>query len=296
MGVRFFKKPELYKPDLLAVWPGIGNIGVMAIDALRGTMEAEEFAEIDPWSFFYPSMVTISNGELGQLEFPTCKFYFKRMVTRDLIFFIGEDQPHEERKVYEMANIVLDVANEFGCQRVYTSGAAITPIHHTAKPGVWAIPNTNSLIDEFKSYDNTVLMSNREGMNGAGNISGLNGVLMGTAKKRDIEGVCLLGEMPLYLAQFPVPYPKASKSVLEVLTASLDILVDLKIFDELSLEVEQRIDWFYQRIPLEIKDRIDQLKDMPHVANENAGPITEGDKKAIMQDIEEFFGGGSKQG
>ena len=71
MGVILYKNPDLHDPVMLASWPGIGNIGVVAVNALRQAMEAEEFGEIEPWDFFYPRKVTISDGELADLEFPS---------------------------------------------------------------------------------------------------------------------------------------------------------------------------------------------------------------------------------
>ena len=132
MGTRLYKRPKLESPDLVAGWPGIGNVGVIAVDALRGQMQAEEFGEIEPWDFFYPRKVIIKGGVLADLVFPSNKFYYKRLEKKDLIIFIGEEQPGEAgrlyaegKKAYEMANLVLNVAERFGCRRVYTSGAAV---------------------------------------------------------------------------------------------------------------------------------------------------------------------------
>ena len=234
MGITFYSTPELENPVLIACWPGIGNIGIIAVDTIRESMGAEEFAEIEPWDFFYPKKVLIRNGELKDLEFPTNKFYFKTIEQKDLIFFIGEEQTAvrgkayaEGGKAYEMANLVLDVAQKFNCKRVYTSGAAVSPVHHTTRPRVWAVPNTVSLVHEVRSYMNTVLMSDIEGRGGQGNITGLNGLLLGVARKRGLEAICLMGEIPMYLQGFPFPYPKASRSVVEVLTEALGIRIEM---------------------------------------------------------------------
>jgi uncharacterized protein (TIGR00162 family) len=301
MGIRLYHKPQLENPTLVASWPGIGNIGIIAVDTLVNTLEAEEFGEIEPWDFFYPKKVLIRKGVLEQLEFPDSKFYFKRTVGKDMIFFVGEEQPTEGermyaegRKAYHMANLVLDVAEKFKCRRVYTSGAAVALTHHTTKPRVWAVPNNESLIPEMKGYGNTVLMSDIEGRGGHGNITGLNGLLLGVAKKRGLDAICLMGEIPVYLQGFPMPYPKASKSVLEVLSHSLKIEVSLDKLDELDQKVEQRIEEFYRQIPLEIRGQLDRLKHLTHAQAAEPGPITEEEEKRIMEDVEKFFkkGGG----
>ena len=295
MGIRFHQEPELEKPDLIAAWPGIGNVGLIAVDTLRGTVNAELFAEIEPWDFFYPRAVSIRDGELKNLQFPTCRFYFKKLGHKDLIFFVGEEQPGGGRKGYEMANLVLDVALLQGCERIYTAAAAVAPIHHTMKPRGWTVPNTEELISEMRRYPNAILMSDIEGRGGEGNITGLNGLLLGVARKRGLKGICLLGEVPVYISQFPTPYPEASKSILEILSHALGIRIDLSTLERLAQEVGQRIEELYEMIPPEIREHIDRLKDVDYVRQQEPGAITEEDKKRIMQNIEEFFKKGNKE-
>jgi len=302
MGVRLYQGLHLENPILVASWPGIGNIGMIAVDTLRGMLGAEEFGEIEPWDFFYPKRAVIRKGVLEYLEFPDNKFYFKVIQGKEFIFFVGEEQPTdggrvyaEGKKAYHMANLVLDVAEKFKCHRIYTSGAAVALTHHTIKPRVWAVPNSERLIQEIRRYENTVLMSDIEGRGGQGNITGLNGLLLGVAQKRGFEAICLMGEIPVYLQGLPLSYPKASKSVLEVLTRSLEIEVNLDKLDELDEKVERRIEEFYQQIPLAIRGQLDRLKHVTYNKPAVPGPITEEEKKRIMEDVEKFFkkrGGG----
>jgi len=302
MGVRLYQGLHLENPILVASWPGIGNIGMIAVDTLRGMLGAEEFGEIEPWDFFYPKRAVIRKGVLEYLEFPDNKFYFKVIQGKEFIFFVGEEQPTdggrvyaEGKKAYHMANLVLDVAEKFKCHRIYTSGAAVALTHHTIKPRVWAVPNSERLIQEIRRYENTVLMSDIEGRGGQGNITGLNGLLLGVAQKRGFEAICLMGEIPVYLQGLPLSYPKASKSVLEVLTRSLEIEVNLDKLDELDEKVERRIEEFYQQIPLAIRGQLDRLKHVTYDKPAGPGPITEEEKKRIMEDVEKFFkkrGGG----
>ena len=256
MGIRLYQEPEVENPVLVASWPGIGNIGMVAVDTLRGAVRAEEFGEIEPWDYFYPNKIVIRNGELVDLEFPTSKFYFARTKNTDLIFFIGEEQPTDGEKAYaegekacQMANLVLDVAIELGCRKVYTSGAAVTHIHHTVRPRVWAVPNTESLVDELRGYNNTVLMSEVEGRRGQGSITGLNGLLLGAARRRGLDAVCVMGEIPIYLQGFPFPYPKASKSVLEVLTSALGLRIGMEGISDIVEKSEREIDKLYKLFP-----------------------------------------------
>ncbi|MDP2718500.1 MAG: PAC2 family protein [Dehalococcoidia bacterium] len=296
MSVRIFKKPNLENPVMIAGWPGIGNIGIIAVHTLREILKAEEFAEIEPWDFFYPRKMDIKNGELLNMEFPDNKFYFKSVQKRDIMFFIGDEQPAEGRvpyaegrKAYQIANLVLDVAVRFGCRRVYTSGAAVSAVHHTAKPRVLAVPNKKELIPEIKGYPNTILMSAIEGREGQGSITGLNGLLLGMARNRGLEGICLMGEIPLYLQGLPIPYPKASRSVLEVLCNFLGIKIGMRPMDLVVERSEKEIENIYGNLPPEVKRQIEKLKDVPLLKQAEPVPITEEDKKKILEDIDKFF-------
>jgi len=305
LGIELYKEPKLENSIMFCGWPGIGNVGITAIDTLRGVLKAEEFAEIEPWGFFNPREVLIEEGLLKDLEFPSSKFYFQQIKDQDLIFFVGEKQPSEGRtryavgqKAYELANLVLDVAERFDCQRVYTSGAAVAQIHHTSKPKVWAVPNSESLIAEVKQYENTILMSAMGGRKGQGFISGLNGLLLGVARRRGLEAVCVMGEIPYYLQAAPWPYPKGSRSVLELLATILGIDLDLSRLDELAKAVEENIEQFLEglyrseEIPSEVTDEIERLRDSEQT---ELGPITEEEQKKIMDHIDELFDQGGRK-
>lgn len=291
LGIIFHSEPELKRPDMIVGWPGIGNIGVITADALREQMEAEELGEIEPWDFFYPNKVIIRAGVLQDVEFPSSKFYYTKLADRDIVLFIGEEQPSgrnrvyaEGGKAYEMANLVLDVAEKFNCRRIYTSGAAVALTHHSLKSRVWAVATERKILAEMKGYANTLLMSEVEGRDNLGNITGLNGLLIGVAKKRGFEGVCLMGEIPDYLSRVPFPYPKASQSVLEVLSAILNVSIDITSLDKMAVQMQGVIANVFRQFPNEVRERIEQRKQAAQ-----PGPITEDDEKWIKDHIDDFF-------
>lgn len=296
MGVILYKNPALEHPDLIAGWPGIGNIGIIAVNMLRGQIDAEELGMIEPWDFFYPKKAVINSGVLDELDFPFNNFYYKILQKKDLLFFVGEQQPAEGervyaegRKAYRMANLVLDVAEKFGCRRVYTSGAAVSFTHHELKPRVWAVTSQPRLTREIRAYGNTILMSEIEGRGERGSITGLNGVLLGLAKKRGFEAICLMGEIPDYLSGVPFPYPRASRSILEIFGKILGIDVDFSPLDEMTEQVDEIIRNIYDRLPLEIKDKIEQRK---FGQQPDLDAITEEDETWLKEHLDELFKGG----
>lgn len=276
MAIRFYHRPKLDHPTLIVGWPGIGNIGIIAVNTLKELLKAEEFGEIESWDFFYPRRVVIQEGLLEELEFPTNRFYWCRLEKRDVVLFIGEEQPSEgERmyargeKAYRMANLVIDAALELGCRRVYTSGACVAVVHHQVKPRVVAVASTKQLIEEIQGYPNTILMSDLSGRGGGeGTITGLNGLLLAVAKKRGLEGFCLMGEIPDWLSGVLLPYPKASKSVLEVFGKILEVDIDVSVLEKLEKQVDELIEGFYSKFPPETKETYDQRKLISQTAPE----------------------------
>lgn len=300
MAVKLYKQPKLKKPDLIVGWPGIGNIGIIAVDTLREQLQAEEFGEVEPWDFFYPRRVSIKDSLITDLEFPTSKFYYQRIGGRDVIFFVGEQQPTEGKgsyskgaKAYHMANLVLDVGLQFGCQRVYTSGACVSLIHHQARSRVCVIASSEVLAREVKRYQNTILMSEMGGREGEGVITGLNGLLLAVAKKRGLESVCLMGEIPDWLSQVPQPYPKAARSVVEVFARILGARIDFSVLDYMTAQVEEIIEQIYEKFPSAMKEKYDQRK---LLAQTELGTITEEDAKWIGGHIDELFKKGDRGG
>ena len=293
MGVVFHQEPELHNPDMVVGWPGIGNVGIITIETLRQAVQAEELGEIEPWDFFYPNKVAIHGGIITDMGFPGSKFYFKHLAKRDLLFFIGEEQPAtresayaEGKRAYEMANLVLDVAQKFSCRRIFTSGAAIAITHHTLQPKVWAVANQGELLSDLRRYDNTILMSEVEGRGNQGSITGLNGLLIGAAKRRGIEGICLMGEIPDYLSRMPFPYPKASKAVMETLAKIIGINIANNYLDDMIIQMEAVVNNVYQQFPQEIRERLEQRMSVTQTKQE---AISEEDEQWFKEHIDEFF-------
>jgi len=230
-SIRLSARPRLNAPNMLAAWPGVGNVALIVASYLQRKLAFKELGEIEPSYFFDPVGVLVKDNVVEEPKFPQSKFYYWKNSGEgnDLIIFNGEDQP--AARGYELANCVLDVAERFKVSRVFTCAAAMTRIHHTESPGVLGVATSPSAAEIFKKY----------GLINAGNlqIAGLNGLLLGVAKEREIEGICLLGEVPVYATR--IQNPMAALAVLEVLTTMLGVEIDLDELAQLAVEAKQRM-------------------------------------------------------
>ena len=229
--VKFYARPRLKSPNMLAVWPGIGNVSVIAATYLQRKLKFKELGEIEPYHFFDPIGVIVRDGMVEAPQFPESRFYYlkNKGLGSDLILFVGDDQP--VAKSYDLANCVLDVGLRFQVKRVYTCAAALSRIHHTEQPKVWGVTTTQQAAEDLTQYD-LVQKTNLQ-------IAGLNGLLLGVAKERGIEAVCLLGEVPAYASQ--IQNPMAALAVVKVLTKMLDIEIDTTELAQLATETMERM-------------------------------------------------------
>ncbi len=229
--VKLHARPKLKSPSMLAAWPGIGNVSMIAATYLLRSLSFKELAVIEAPYFFDPIGVIAKDSVVEAPQFPQSRFYYWKNKGEggDIILFIGDDQP--AAKGYELANCVLDVGLRFQAKRIYTSAAALTRIHHTEPPRVWGVATTPSVIEDLEMYDLA--------QKGNFQIAGLNGLLLGVAKERGIEAVCLLGEVPIYASR--IQNPMAALAVVKALTRMLDISIDTTDLAQLAAETKERI-------------------------------------------------------
>lgn len=230
--LRIHKRPRFNNPHLIVGWTDAGHVGINAIEYLVDKLEAEEFAEIEPQIFSSLPYTLIKGGVVQKIEYPGNSFYYwkNRKSTGDLILFSSKPPVTNH---HELANLILDVAELFNVSRIYTVGGIQANIAHTAQPRIFAVINNPHLRDCLAHYDIEA------GTNYYGPTS-LNGLLLGIAKQRDIEGISLWGWVPSYIGE--IPNPQICQAVLQVLTRMLDIDIDFAEIETEARRADKQID------------------------------------------------------
>ncbi len=229
--IKLHAKPKLNSPDMLAAWPGISDVSLIVASYLQKKLDFKALGEIEASYFFDPIGVIARDNVVEAPQFPESKFYYwkNKGGGSDLILFISNDQPGS--KAYELAGCVLDVGLSFHVRRVYTCAAALTRIHYTEQPRVWGVATNQQVAEELQKHD----LVQRSALQ----IAGLNGLLLGVAKERDIEGICLLGEVPAHTSR--IENPVAALAILKVLTRMLGIEIDTAELAETARETKEQI-------------------------------------------------------
>lgn len=216
--------PEGPSPVLVCGLPGSGYVGKLAADHLVSAFKARKVAEYTCDSF--PPQVNVT--EEGIAEPLKAELFFapgKR--GRGLLVFTADAQPTTSEGEYELADAVVGYARKQGVKEVYTLAAYITGTF-SAEPKVYGSATSRRMLDALAEKGTTIMKD--------GGISGMNGLIIGIASLRGLEGACLLGETSGYLVD-----AGASKAVLELLARLLDVPIDTSKLKEKAEETQKVI-------------------------------------------------------
>ncbi|MBL0927162.1 MAG: PAC2 family protein [Phycisphaerales bacterium] len=205
------------KKVLVAAFPGMGNVSVIAAGYLIQKFGYAPVAELPPKGYFDIGTVHVHGGRIEQPRMPR-GVIFRAPAGSPLshvTLFLAESQPNSGMWAYALE--LLERAAGFGADRVVTFAALAAQIDPRDQPKVFGVANRESLLEEFDRLEVRAVQE--------GQIAGMNGVMLGAAADRDIEAMCLMAEIPFFAAG--VPNPKASKAVLETFGLMAGVDIDL---------------------------------------------------------------------
>jgi predicted ATP-grasp superfamily ATP-dependent carboligase len=222
-------------PTLIASWPGMGNVGLIATNYLRSKINAQPLAEIDMNPYFIPEAVLVRNGIADFPKMPTSRIYYSQ--NPDILIFESDAQILGKEGM-AIAKSLMRFAADIGVKRVFTTAALPQNVSHKVKSQVFGAYTEQSLAFDFERIGVTPMTE--------GYIAGLNGVLLGIAKSHSIEAGCFLGTIPLFATN--LNYPKTSLKIIELMEELLNIDIDktelnesIAIADSQFTAIEERI-------------------------------------------------------
>jgi len=274
--VKIYKRPTLRNPYLIVGWADAGLVGTGVTEYLIDKLPAEELGEIEPYSFSLAPDIHIKAGVVQEIEYPQNSFYYwkNNNSARDLLIW-GSKPPAVNQ--FQMANAILDVAELFGVSRIYTVGGLYANVAHTEDPGIFAIINNPGLIHGLRQYDI------ESGMDYRGPAS-MNGLMLGIAQQRGIEGISLWGRVPSYIGD--IANPRVCEALLKLLSDILGIEVDLSEIGAEAIYMGKQIDELVKYLRQQDPD-LDQ-----HIGKLEKGlntEVSEEDSQRFFKEIEEFL-------
>ena len=221
------KKPKLNRPILIEGLPGIGNVGKVAVDFLIDELKAKKIYDITSYTF--PHSVFVNEDNL--VELPRIEIFYKKFNGKghDLILLGGDVQPTDEVSSYEFSEKILDLVEQFSGKEVITLGG-IGLGEIPKSPKVYCTGNNKKIIQKYK---NSSVNDKLYGV--VGPIVGISGLLVGLAKRRNIDAISFLSETyghPMYLGI------KGSIEILKVLDKELKLGISMKRLNNEIKEIE----------------------------------------------------------
>ncbi len=267
MGIRFHRQANIITPIMVAGWPGMGNVAINAVDYLRRKLGARLFAEIDTEGIYLPDAIIVNKGLARFPESPKNLFYYRK--NPSVIFLEGQVQLSGEPAV-KLMNMVLDLAEKHKVKRLFTGAAFPMPVNYRETSSVYVASTSASLIGYFKDMGVAVLK--------AGQISGLNGLMLGFAQSRGVEAACLLATLPQYAINFP--NPRASSAIVKIMSKVLGVEIDMTEIEKVAGEMDNKM--------AAVEDKIGEMFPL----SEAEQPIDLGSNKTpnyVMEKVEKLF-------
>lgn len=219
--LKVFERPELVDPVLIEGLPGMGYVANITALHLIRQLKAKKFAEVLPYQ---PKAALLK----GEIHTPMIELYYHRSPRgSDLILLYGNAQPPTAPEQYELCNTVLDVVQGLGCKFILCIGGLRKKLRGEAAEVYCAATDSESINKALAVGVKQV----------RGRIFGSTGILLGLAKIREIQGVCLLAETSTPHR----PDAEASKAILRVLRALIRLRVKLTNIDSVVDIIQGRM-------------------------------------------------------
>jgi uncharacterized protein len=214
--IKEFTTIEANNPVLIEGLPGLGLVGKIAIRYLIKQLKAKKIAYL--YSPHFPYFVLVNKK--GNVRLLRGAFYYWKNPSgaSDLLFFTGDSQSQTIEGQYEIADQMLDFSQKHNVKTIVTIGGY--RMEPKEKPKVYIAATSQEVLDKALAAGAIVSSSGSP-------IVGTAGLILGLARLKKMEALCLLGETRGYL-----PDPLAAKSVLEIIKSTFGFEIDLTGLNE----------------------------------------------------------------
>lgn len=227
MCMEFVKveEPQVSKPIMIAAMQDMGNVGSIAIDFINKSLQTQCFRYV---SAPYPNYV-VDKG--GHIDFQQERWEY-RYGKGVIVFGGGVGQPQTNHELYELCQDVIDVAKSYSVQLVYTLGAFHTDRNYGKSPRTLVTTTSQQLTDQIAKLG-------LETTPGSSLITGFNGLILGYAKKNNMQGIGLYAE----ISDPQMPQYRSAKSLLVLLEKlTYQKFEGMQELDEIASAIDSELD------------------------------------------------------
>ena len=218
MQVDIIENFKLKDIILISSLPDMGKVGGLVTQHIAKKISARIAAKIiltdKPWV----------NHKDGLIELPFDEYKLLVDEKNSLVIFTGENQPQEPNMVFDLVNFVIETVQKWGNIKMIISSGGYIPLQKGYDGEVYGIANNTNSLEQLKAHNVKILGEDVK------SITWFNGLVLGVAKTKNINGVGLFGE--IYDAE--LPQHKAAKNIINTITKLVKIEINTN-------ELEQKI-------------------------------------------------------
>jgi proteasome assembly chaperone (PAC2) family protein len=221
MKVEFLGDFKLKDIVLISSLPDMGRVGGLVTEHIAKKTAAKDAAKVilmdKPWV----------NHKDGLIEIPSDEYKLLVDEKNSLVIFTGENQPQEPNAVFDLVSFVVDTVQRWGKIRMIISTGGYLPMQKSDSDDVHGVATNAKLLDMLKSHNIKTLS------NDVKSITWFNGLVLGAAKNKDIDGIGLFGE----IQDAEAPQHRAAKNIINKIEKILKLQIDT---DELQQKIVQK--------------------------------------------------------
>ncbi len=270
--VRWRRHPSLDRPVVLAAfdgWNDAGDAATWAVRHLAQSLNAEQFAELDPEEFYDFSdlrPVVELDGEDRQLHWPANTL---SSITdpRPMILLQGIEPQLRWRTFTDQ---IVAVAREYDAAMIITLGAVLAEVPHTRPVAVYGGSEDADVRERLD-----LQQSNYEGP------TGIVGVLNRAAQEAGIPTASLWAAVPNYVSA--AASPKAALALLERIQSMLATGIAATDLEIATSAYERQI----SELVAEDDETADYLRTLEQQYDE--GYLQEPDPESLVEQVEQFL-------
>ncbi|HEV8405995.1 MAG TPA: PAC2 family protein [Nitrososphaera sp.] len=219
------EEPQISKPIMIAAMQDMGNVGSIAIDFINKSLQTRCFRYV---SAPYPNYV-VDKG--GHIDFQQERWDY-RYGNGVIVFGGGVGQPQTNHELYALCQDVIDVAKSYSVQLMYTLGAFHTDRNYGKNPNTLVTTTSQELTDQ-------IVKLGLESTPGSSLITGFNGLILGYAKKNNMQGIGLYAE----IGDPQMPQYRSAKSILVLLEKlTYQKFEGMRELDEVARAIDDELD------------------------------------------------------
>lgn len=281
--IKYHRSTDFQASVMLAGWPGMGAVATQSVDYIRRQLNFELFAEIEINDLTLVNSVVVTQGIGSFPKLPGVYFFYSK--DYDFIICEAEDQFSGQiaLKIMEDLFILTDI---LGVNTIYTGAAFVRHMHYREESQIYVVANRTGIRDRLLEQDLKILNQ--------GQVSGLNGSILGFSSLKDIDAACFLATIPIY--SINLPNPKASMVITQIWQKLLGFQIDFVEYEFAVKKSEETFAVIEEHLKkMTMGEHQDTHEDeLNTTAHEDELKITDQENEnviphSVIQGIEELF-------